>query len=75
MENKKIGIIGTGNYAIALGKRLLMFGFQVIYGSRWPNKDYLHECFGKLAHEHFYEVTSIEDAWNKADGIVFLAVV
>ena len=73
-NKEKIVIIGTGNYGIALGKRFLMFGFEVIYGSRNPNKAYLRECFGKMVDEQFYDVTTIEDAWNKSDSIVFLAV-
>lgn len=73
MEGRKITIIGTGNFGIALGKRLLAFGFEVLYGSRRPNKSYLKECFGQAAHEQFYDVTSIGDAWLKSDGVVIVA--
>lgn len=73
-NNKKITIIGTGIYGIALGKRFLLFGFEVLYGSRNPNKSYLRECFGKLADETRYDVTKIGDAWEKSSSIVFVAV-
>lgn len=74
MENKKIVIIGTGNFAISLGKRFLMFGFEVVYGSRNPNKKYLNNCFKNVAFENSFDVMSIEEAWNESEDIVILAV-
>ena len=70
-RREKVGIIGTGNYGIALGKRLLEYGFQVIYGSRNPNKEYLEKC---LKTKDNYQVEGISDAFLKADRIVFFAV-
>ncbi|XP_014774186.1 metalloreductase STEAP4 isoform X2 [Octopus bimaculoides] len=36
MENQTIGILGTGNYGTALGKRLLQAGYETVFGSRNP---------------------------------------
>ncbi|CAI9723619.1 Hypothetical predicted protein [Octopus vulgaris] len=36
MENQTIGILGTGNYGTALGKRLLQAGYEIVFGSRNP---------------------------------------
>ena len=72
--NEKIAIIGTGNYGVAIGKRLLHFGYEVIYGSRNPNKEYLKKCFEDLNNTYQMDVTSIYDAWNRADNLVILAI-
>ena len=73
MNKEKIGIIGTGNYGIALGKRLVKYGFQVFYGSRNPNLKYLRECFEP------HEMSSVsvgfaKDAFLNANNFVFFAV-
>jgi len=70
-----IGIIGTGNYGIAIGKRLLKFGcFRVVFGSRNPNKEYLKECLTSTDQFTEFEVTSIKEAWDKSQKVVFFAV-
>jgi predicted dinucleotide-binding enzyme/DMSO/TMAO reductase YedYZ heme-binding membrane subunit len=70
-----ITIIGTGNYGIAIGKRLLDHGYQIVYGSRRPNQQYLNECFSSVQQERpLYSVSSIVDAWNKSTQIVIFAV-
>lgn len=71
-SREKITIIGTGNYGIALGKRLISSGYEVLYGSRDPNEQYLSECFD--GEETFYSVTTISDAWKRSHEIIFLAV-
>jgi predicted dinucleotide-binding enzyme/DMSO/TMAO reductase YedYZ heme-binding membrane subunit len=70
-----IAIIGTGNYGIALGRRLLGFGYEVVYGSRSPNIEYLRECFQDAPDvQGLYSVTSIVEAWTRADQFVFFAI-
>ena len=69
--NEKITIIGTGNYGIAIGKRLMNYGYDVIYGSRNPNFDYLKECFND---QNKFTVTTIIDACLKTDKFIFLAI-
>jgi metalloreductase STEAP3 len=57
---------------MAIGKRFLKFGcYKVIFGSRNPNKEYLKECLNQFSE---YEVTTLSEAWNKSDKVVFLAV-
>lgn len=71
----KVTIIGTGNYGIALGKRFMKYGFNVIYGSRSPNLKYLNECFNEDPFTvNKFNVTTIGDAFLKSDQFVFLAV-
>lgn len=67
---EKIAIIGTGNYGIAIGKRLLDYGFHVIFGSREPNPSYVKECLNSDS----VEVTKISQAFSKSDKFVFLAI-
>ena len=69
--NEKITIIGTGNYGIAIGKCLMNYGYDVIYGSRNPNFDYLKECFND---QNKFTVTTIIDACLKTDKFIFLAI-
>jgi predicted dinucleotide-binding enzyme/DMSO/TMAO reductase YedYZ heme-binding membrane subunit len=69
--NEKITVIGTGNYGIAIGKRLMKYGFSVNYGSRMPNYEYLKECFDP---ENRFSVDTIGNAWHKTDKIAFLAI-
>lgn len=75
-QKETIAIIGTGNFGIALGKRLHHYGFNVIYGSRNPNLAYLRECFNEITNElnDRVKVTTIEDAVIRSDRVVFLAV-
>ena len=44
-QPNKVTIIGTGSYAVALGKRLILSDYQVTFGSRNPNLKFLSECF------------------------------
>ena len=73
-----IGIIGTGNYGIAIGKRLIHYGFKVAYGSRSPNCNYVSECLNirnnENEKEQLFSVTSIEEACLRSDNVIFLAV-
>lgn len=69
--SEKVAIIGTGDYGLALGKRLLDYGFSVVYGSRKPDVSYLREYFGS---EGDYKVVGVADAWNQSDRFVFFAV-
>ena len=71
---ERVTIIGTGNYGIAIGKRLLDYGHEIVYGSRNPNQAYLRECFENVKNHELYSVTSIADAWQKSDLFVFFAV-
>lgn len=70
-SRERVAVIGTGNYGIAIGKRLLDYGYDVIFGSRYPNKKYLKES---LNTEFEFEVTKISDAFYKSDKFVFLAI-
>uniref|UniRef100_A0A0B7ANJ9 Pyrroline-5-carboxylate reductase catalytic N-terminal domain-containing protein n=1 Tax=Arion vulgaris TaxID=1028688 RepID=A0A0B7ANJ9_9EUPU len=67
-----IGIIGTGNYAIAISKRLTMTGYDVIMGSRRPH---MRESYLKLFSECLcgVKVTSIGDCLKKCD-VIFVAI-
>lgn len=69
-RRSSLGIIGTGNYAIALGKRLTVSGFDVIMGSRCPEKRHL-----KQSSYHFSatKVTSISECLQKCD-VIFVAI-
>ncbi len=69
---ERIAIVGTGNYGIALGRRLMNAEYEVVFGSRNPNPDYLRKCFGPEFEN--YSVTSIGDALLKCDELAFLAV-
>jgi predicted dinucleotide-binding enzyme len=70
-----IAIIGTGNYGIALGRRLLGYGYEIVYGSRSPNISYIRECFKDAPEaKRSFSVTSIADAWSRSDEFVFFAI-
>ena len=73
-----IGVIGTGSFGIALGKRLIDYGFRVVYGSREPNYEYVRGCLNieesENQQEKLLSVASVADAWLEADNVVFLAV-
>jgi metalloreductase STEAP3 len=70
---EKVAIIGTGNYGVALGKRLIQYGFEVVFGSRNPDIEYLKKCF-ETSNEEYFAVTTIDKAFRQADKFVFLAV-
>lgn len=64
---KVLGIIGTGDYARALAKRLIFSGYNVIIGSRWPERRQLSmydDCLCGV------QMTSIEDCISRCDIIV-----
>jgi predicted dinucleotide-binding enzyme len=67
---ERVAVIGTGNYGIAIGKRLLDYGYDVVFGSRTPNKNYLEECL----NTNSFEVAKISEAFYKSDKFVFLAL-
>lgn len=71
---EKIAIIGTGNYGISIGKRLLHYGYHVVYGSRRLNIKYLKECFYLNQEEPNFSITCPSEAFNQADNFVILAV-
>lgn len=74
-ESETVSIIGTGNYGIALGKRLMKYGLNVIYGSRTPNMRYLNECFSGYEYtQGKYSVTRPGESFYSADLFVFLAI-
>lgn len=67
-----VGIIGTGNFAIALTKRLTMTGYEVVIGSRRPEarKDNLlftRDCLCGV------ELTSVSECIRKCE-VVFVAI-
>ncbi|KAK6962179.1 metalloreductase STEAP4 [Biomphalaria glabrata] len=67
-----LGIIGTGNFAVALAKRLTMSGYDVIMGSRRPearqnNLTMISDCLCGV------ELTSIAECFRKA-SIIFVAL-
>jgi predicted dinucleotide-binding enzyme/DMSO/TMAO reductase YedYZ heme-binding membrane subunit len=71
-SNSLIAIIGTGTYGTALGKRLINFGFKIIYGSRKPDLAYIHQNFPY--DQDCVQISTIEEAWNSSINIVFFAV-
>jgi predicted dinucleotide-binding enzyme len=71
MDKERITIIGSGNFAMAIGKRLIEYGgFEVIFGSREPNSAYIAECLNSKE----FTVTSVEKAFAKSTRIIILAV-
>lgn len=67
---RNVGIIGTGNFARALTKRLYYAGYNVIVGSRRPEERSMasvDECFCDVT------LTTVEDCLKRSP-IVFLAV-
>ena len=74
-KRELVGIIGTGEYAIALGRRLLDHNYDLIYGSRNPDILYLRERLGgELNNDRVFHVTSISNAWSRAHRLVFFCV-
>jgi predicted dinucleotide-binding enzyme/DMSO/TMAO reductase YedYZ heme-binding membrane subunit len=78
LKKETISVIGTGNYGVAIGRRLIQYGFRVAFGSRKGNCDYLKECLNiseeQNENESLFTLSSIGDAFAKADKFVFLAV-
>lgn len=74
IPTETICIIGTGSFGIAIGKRLMQSGHNIIYGSRFPDKNYLSELFFDGTYDGKYSVTTINQAWHKSDSIIFLAI-
>jgi predicted dinucleotide-binding enzyme len=72
-KKERITIIGTGNYAISISKQFLHFGYDIVFGSRRPDFDYIQENLYEY-DENRYEVLSIVDAWSQSEGIVILAI-
>jgi len=75
-QKENIAVIGTGNYGIAIGKRLVQFGYEVVFGSREPNPKYVQECFGDDLNgkSSTPQVTSIEEAFKTSHKLIFLAL-
>jgi predicted dinucleotide-binding enzyme/DMSO/TMAO reductase YedYZ heme-binding membrane subunit len=73
-KREKVAIIGTGSYGIAIGKRLVEYGFEVVYGSRNPDLAYLKHCFENKQQHPYISVTSSAHAWQQSDRFVFFAV-
>lgn len=67
-----VGIIGTGNYALALTKRLTITGYDVIMGSRRPE---MRESGLKLVSDCLcgVKLAPISDCIQKCD-IIFVAI-
>ncbi len=64
---KRIAIIGTGNMASALGRRMAESGFDIVFGSRDPNKSAaLAADIGQGARG-----TSIAEAGEAGDAVLF----
>ena len=69
-SERKVGVIGTGNFARALAKRLYYAGYSVRIGSRRPKERYfssVDECFCDVA------LTTMEECL-KDSQILFVAV-
>lgn len=69
---KKIGILGTGDYARALAKRLLRSGYQVIMGSRDPDYQRVTSIDEELKPVKLETINNVLS--NENIFIVFLAV-
>ena len=70
MTKLEVGIIGTGDYARALAKRLLYGGYTVTCGSRSPERKNLAEIDPALKD---VSITSITECITKST-IIFIAV-
>lgn len=69
-----ITIFGTGDYGTALGKRLIRFGYRIVYGSRNPDFKYIQENFSNEIDTNNIKINSVEDAWLNSKKIIFFAV-
>ncbi len=70
MNGKSVSIIGTGDFARALGKRLVYSGHTVICGSRNPKAQNLANIDPALQE---VKVTTIKDCITQSD-VIFLAI-
>ncbi len=61
--NRCIGIVGCGNMGFALAHRLLLSGFPVVMGSRYPNK--------RISTQ--FEIVSIIECIRRSP-IIFVAI-
>jgi predicted dinucleotide-binding enzyme/DMSO/TMAO reductase YedYZ heme-binding membrane subunit len=73
-KREKVAVIGTGSYGIAVGKRLVEYGYEIVYGSRNPDIEYLKQCFENAQQHSHISVTSAAQAWQQANRFVFFAV-
>ncbi len=72
-SNKEcVTVVGTGNFGTALGRCLMASDYNVVYGSRNPNPDYLKLCFESNLKN--YSVKNISDALLETDELAFLAI-
>lgn len=71
-KTHSVTIMGTGQYGLALGKRLVTFGFHVVYGSRQPNKNFISKHFRD--DQDYVQLLTINEAWSSNSKIVFFAV-
>ncbi|XP_052218163.1 metalloreductase STEAP4-like [Dreissena polymorpha] len=69
-KRRRVGILGTGDFARALAKRLFFSGYDVILGSRKPEKKAIYAMDQCLCN---VQVLSIEECIKSA-SIIFLAV-
>ncbi|GAB1598802.1 metalloreductase STEAP4-like isoform X1 [Argonauta hians] len=72
MENRTIGILGTGNYGAALGKRLLQAEYKIIFGSRNPLKRTFEARDEQLRDT---SVVSIKDVLTNTDIEIFILAI
>ena len=64
---QKITVLGSGDFGCALTKRLSLAGFDVVMGSRNPQKR------RESAHLAAYRIASLEEASEHSD-VIFLAI-
>jgi metalloreductase STEAP2 len=75
LRKEKVSIIGTGNFGIALGKRLIHYGFHVVFGSRSSNYDYVAKCLSLREDKvDCFTVNSIQSSFILSDKYIFVAV-
>ena len=64
---QRITVLGSGDFGRALTKRLSLAGFDVVIGSRDPEKR------KKCAHLAAFKIASLEEALGHSD-VIFLAI-
>ncbi|KAH3810412.1 hypothetical protein DPMN_138804 [Dreissena polymorpha] len=69
-QRRRVGILGTGDFARALAKRLFFSGYDVILGSRKPEKKAMSAIDQCLCN---VQLISVEEC-IKSTSIIFLAV-
>ncbi|XP_052218149.1 metalloreductase STEAP4-like [Dreissena polymorpha] len=69
-QRRRVGILGTGDFSRALAKRLLFSGYDVILGSRKPEKKAMSAIDQCLCN---VQLLSVEECIKSA-SIIFLAV-